>query len=109
MLSLVSPVIAIGAGSQQLSFKHRYTTETTFDGGVLEISIAGGAFTDILDAGGSFVQGGYGASISSSATGNALIRRRVWGGFINVTGEVFVNLPAGGFGTERAISLEVRQ
>ena len=49
--SLVSPVIAIGAGSQQLSFKHRYTTETTFDGGVLEISIAGGPFTDILDGG----------------------------------------------------------
>ena len=60
--SLVSPMIAIGAGSQQLSFKHRYTTEQPFDGGVLEISIAGGAFTDIITAGGSFVQGGHSAS-----------------------------------------------
>jgi hypothetical protein len=96
--SLVSPTIAIGAGSQQLSFKHRYQTETTFDGGVLEISIAGGAFNDILAAGGSFVQGGYGASVSSSATGNALLRRRVWGGFINATAQVLVNLPAAASG-----------
>ena len=34
--SLVSPTIAIGTGSQQLSFKHRYTTESTFDGGVVD-------------------------------------------------------------------------
>jgi extracellular elastinolytic metalloproteinase len=96
--SLVSPVIAIGAGSQQLSFKHRYTTETPFDGGVLEISIAGGAFTDIITAGGSFVRGGHGATISSSATGNVLIGRRCWSGVINAAGQVMVNLPAAASG-----------
>ena len=91
--SLVSPTVAVGAGSQQLSFKHRYTTEQPYDGGVLEISIAGGAFTDIITAGGSFVQGGHSASITSAATGNALIGRRCWSGIINATGQVIVNLP----------------
>jgi hypothetical protein len=96
--SLVSPTIAIGAGSQQLSFKHRYTTEQPYDGGVLEISIAGGAFTDIITAGGSFVRGGHSATITSSATGNALIGRRCWSGSINVSGEVFVKLPGSASG-----------
>jgi hypothetical protein len=96
--SLISPTIAIGAGSQQLSFKHRYTTEETFDGGVLEISIAGGAFTDIITAGGSFVRGGHSGSISSSAGGSALIGRRVWTGIINATGQVVINLPAAASG-----------
>ena len=91
--ALISPTIAIGAGSQQLSYKQRYTTEATFDGGVLEISIAGGAFTDIETAGGSFVTGGYGGSISSSASGSALIGRRVWSGSITTTSQVIVNLP----------------
>jgi hypothetical protein len=45
--------------------------ESTFDGGVLEISspnINGGAFTDITDpaVGGSFVAGGYNATISAA-------------------------------------------
>ncbi|MFL6528232.1 MAG: M36 family metallopeptidase, partial [Chthoniobacterales bacterium] len=91
--TLVSPTIALPAGNQQLSFKHRYTTETPFDGGVLEISINGAAFTDIITAGGFFVQGGYGATISASATGSTLVGRRAWCGSITVTGQVIVNLP----------------
>ncbi len=43
----------------------------TYDGMVLEISIAGGAFQDILAAGGSFVSGGYNSTI---ATGVSAIR-----------------------------------
>jgi hypothetical protein len=96
--ALISPSIAIGSGNQQLSYKQRYTTEATFDGGVLEISIAGGGFTDIQTAGGSFVTGGYGGSISSSATGSALIGRRVWSGSITTTSQVIVNLPAAASG-----------
>jgi hypothetical protein len=96
--TLISPTIAIGPGSQQLSFKQRYTTEASFDGGVLEISIAGGAFTDIVTAGGVFVHGGYGASISSSASGSALIGRRVWSGSITTTSQVIVDLPAAASG-----------
>jgi hypothetical protein len=96
--ALISPSIAIGSGNQQLSFKHRYTTEASFDGGVLEINIAGGGFVDIQTAGGSFVTGGYGAGISSSASGSTIIGRRVWGGAITTTSQVIVNLPAAASG-----------
>ena len=44
---LDSPSIPIATGSAQLTFRNNYYTETTFDGGVLEIKIGGGAFQDI--------------------------------------------------------------
>ena len=91
--ALVSPVIPLSVELQQMSFKHRFTFETPYDGGVLEIKIGAGSFTDIITAGGSFVQGGYGATITSSATGDPLIGRRVWGGTIPTTNTVIVNLP----------------
>jgi hypothetical protein len=63
----------------------------------LEISIAGGAFTDILAAGGSFVANGYSQTISSCC-GNPLANRGAWSGsssgFITTT----VNLPAAAAG-----------
>jgi len=97
--SLTSPVIAIPAApvigtnpSVRLTFRNNYNTEPTFDGGVLEISINGGPFTDILAAGGSFVEGGYNGSIV--VTDSVLTGRQAWtgnsGGFITTT----VNLPA---------------
>src|SRR5437867_2814384 len=58
--NLYSPTIAVPAGgSPQLQFRNLYNLEQTFDGMVLEISINGGAYADILTAGGSFVTGGY--------------------------------------------------
>src|SRR6267154_1911193 len=36
------------------------------DGGVLEIKIGGGSYTDIVAAGGSFVSGGYNATLIST-------------------------------------------
>lgn len=72
--SLTYPSVAIHQANSQLKFQHLYLTEdaqyygTTstvgYDGGVLEISINGGAFTDIIAAGGTFVQGGYTDTIS---------------------------------------------
>jgi hypothetical protein len=94
---LESPSISITTGSAQLSFRHSYSMEDGFDGGVLEVSIAGGVFTDILGAGGSFVTGGYGATISSNY-GNPLAGRQAWtgssGGFVTTT----VSLPASAAG-----------
>src|SRR6202007_2083328 len=68
---LDSPGIALTTTMAQVSFRNFYNPESTFDGGVLEISspnIAGGAFTDITDAavGGSFITGGYNATISTA-------------------------------------------
>jgi hypothetical protein len=94
---LDSPVIPIRTAGAQLSFRSSYALENTFDGGVLEMSTDGGAFKDIVVAGGSFASGGYTGVISSSF-GNPLAGRSAWtgtsGGFITTV----VNLPAAAVG-----------
>jgi len=65
-----------------LTFRHNYDFENGFDGGVLEISIDGGAFQDAA----SFIlQGGYNGTISTCCS-NPLAGRQAWtgssGGFI---------------------------
>lgn len=93
---LVSPSIAIGAGSVRLSFRHIFITETQsgYDGGVLEISIGGGAFQDIVTAGGTFTAGGYVQAIQPDAAGNPLIGRQAWTGASTEYITSIVNLPA---------------
>jgi len=86
-------VIPISSPNMQLSFSHRYTLESGFDGGVLELSVDGGAYTDIITAGGTFVQGGYSAAISSTS-GNPLGGRRAWTGAHPTTLLTVANLPA---------------
>lgn len=62
---LVMPAQDLTAGSL-LTFWHRFLLEDGFDGGVLEVSTDNGAtWQDILDAGGSFVTGGYDGTIST--------------------------------------------
>lgn len=96
--SLTSPTIPVPTaplgGSNpgvRLTFRNSYNTEPSFDGAVLEISINGGPFTDILAAGGTFVEGGYNGAIT--VTDSVLTGRQAWtgnsGGFITTT----VNLP----------------
>ena len=88
---IVTPSFTPGAGAR-VSFANNYSLESGFDGGVLEISINGGAYTDIVTAGGSFVAGGYTGSISASFA-NPLANRQAWtgtsGSFITTT----VNMP----------------
>ena len=95
--SLTSPSLMINTANAQLSFRHYYNSENTYDGGVLEISINGGPFTDILTAGGAFVANGYSQTIST-LYGNPLSGRQAWSGnsgtFITTT----VNLPPGAAG-----------
>ena len=67
--------------------------DLNFDGGVLEISLDDGSFTDILAAGGSFVQGGYNGSVTIGEL-NPLDGRRVWTGSSNGYITTIVNLPA---------------
>ncbi len=95
---LDSQVFSIPTGAVQLTFKNRYQTEMNWDGGVLEISIAGGPFADIITAGGSWVTGGYNVTLNTG-TANPLTGRPAWSG---TTGGVFitttVNLPAAASG-----------
>jgi photosystem II stability/assembly factor-like uncharacterized protein len=89
--SLVSPVFSIATTLAQVTFRHNFQTEPSYDGGVVEISISGGAFNDIISAGGSFVLNGYNQVIAN--TDSALVGRNTWsgssGGFITTK----VNLP----------------
>ena len=101
--SLTSPAIAVpnapGVGTNpgvRLSFRNSFNFEAGFDGGVLEISVNGGPFQDIIAAGGSFVAGGYSGAIG--VTDSVLTGRQAWtgssGGFITTT----VVLPPSSYG-----------
>ena len=63
--TLTSPSIDIVGSNAQVRFAHQYATESTFDGAVLELSVNGGAFVDIIAAGGRFFAGPYNATIST--------------------------------------------
>ena len=95
-MTLDSPTFT-PTGSTTLTFRHQFNTEPTFDGAVLEISINGGAFADIIAAGGAFVSGGYTGPIST-AFGSPIAGRQAWngnsGGFITTV----VTLPAAATG-----------
>ena len=94
---LDTPTINVQTATAQLTFQNSRVLESGFDGGVLEISINGAAFQDILAAGGTFAAGGYNATISSSFS-NPLAGRQAWSGnsagYITTT----VNLPAAAAG-----------
>ena len=90
-------MIPITSASAQATFVHNFNLESTFDGGVLEIAIGAGAFTDIVTAGGSFVTGGYNRTISTSFL-SPIAGRMAWSG--NSAGYIttMVNLPAAAAG-----------
>jgi hypothetical protein len=102
---LVSPTIHINGSPAQVSFRNAFNLESTFDGGVLEISINGGAYQDILTAGGSFVSGGYNG-VLVSGTLNPISGRSAWTGLSGGTTttpsyvNTVVNLPAAASGND---------
>jgi hypothetical protein len=100
---LTSPVTAISSQAALLSFRNRYDTEAAWDGGVLEISIGGGAFTDIITAGGTFVENGYNNLMTAATSGggyiaNPLQGRNGWTGNSNGYLTTTVRLPAAAAG-----------
>ena len=97
---LDTPTINITSATAQLSFRNNFTFNDTgggFDGGVLEISINGGAFTDIIAAGGSFVQNGYNDTISVNF-GSPIAGRDAWSGTAGGYLTTIVNFPAAAVG-----------
>ena len=69
VLKLINPVTT-ASGPVEIGFYHRYNTEATWDGGVVEYSVNGG--TSWLDAGAYFTEHGYPSAISPiSGTGIA--------------------------------------
>jgi hypothetical protein len=100
---LVSAPITLPPEQTRLAFRNRYDLEpapdplTTYDGGVLEIQMGSGGFTDILTAGGSFLSGGYNRTISPSFQ-NPLAGRQGWGGHSSAFSDTIVSLPAAAAG-----------
>lgn len=100
--ALVSPSLYIYTTNAQLSFQHNYSLEYArvlqggsqyYDGGVLEIQIGSGNFTDFLTAGGSFVSGGYNRTLTTGSD-NPLPGRSAWGGNSGGWTSVTARLPS---------------
>jgi hypothetical protein len=101
---LISPPIAITSTNAQLTFRNYYNLNAPsnpngsgYDGGVLEIQIGSGPFTDIRTAGGTFVAGGYSRLISSTGD-NPLAGRPAWSGNSDGFITSIIRLPAAAAG-----------
>lgn len=95
---LDSPPTTVTAANSTFSFRHAYETEVGFDGGVLEISIGGGPFQDLLSAGGSFVIGGYNATVPTTQS-SPIGGRQAWIGLSGGYVTTIVQLPAAALGS----------
>lgn len=88
-----TPSLRVTGTPASFSFQRVHNIETNFDGLVLEISINGSSFVDVLAAGGVFSAGGYNGVISNQF-GSPIGGRSAWtgstGGYIATT----YNLPA---------------
>jgi hypothetical protein len=67
-VSLDSPTFPVESSTAVLTFENKWYFPSHYGGGVLEISIAGGAFQDIIDAGGVFMSGPYVSDMNSHQT-----------------------------------------
>jgi PKD repeat protein len=103
---LFSPTMVVPAAGGILSFQNLYNLQsggppftTGYDGMVLEMSMNGGAYVDVITAGGSFVAGGYTGTISTG-NGSPIGGRMAWTGISAGSMETpayitsTVNLPA---------------
>ncbi|QQL45409.1 matrixin family metalloprotease [Sulfuriroseicoccus oceanibius] len=78
--------------SATLQFSHQFAFEPEYDGGVLEISIDGGAWQDWVTAGGTFTQGGYVDAIRNPSSAS-IAGRQAWSGFSNGYQQVTATFP----------------
>ncbi|MGE0639272.1 MAG: HYR domain-containing protein [Thermoanaerobaculia bacterium] len=89
--ALQSEVYPITSPAARLTFRHSYNQRNGSFAGVLETRIDGGAWQDILAAGGTFAQNGY----NGVASGGPLSGRSAWTNSAQVTYvTVVVDLPA---------------
>ena len=82
---LFSPPMTIGTSGSTLSFRHYYDLQNRVDGAVLEASLDGGTWFDLLNSAATVVSGAYNNSIRGNVN-TSLRRDEVWtgttGGFI---------------------------
>ncbi len=90
---LTAPPISVTSTSAQVTFRHSFNTEKGWDGGVLEIAVAGGDFVDLVLAGGVFLQNGYNEALGGGRN-NPLASREGWSGDSNGYVTTVAQLPA---------------
>ncbi len=95
--SLTSPAMPIISSAAVVSFNHNYNTENGWDGGTFEISINGGAFTDVITAGGRFIENGYNATVGVTVN-NPISGRAAWTGDSGGYFRTKIQLPASAAG-----------
>lgn len=89
---LVSPAILVGAQGGTLEFQHRYDLESRSDGGVVEASLDGGSWFDLLNSAATVEAGDYNNTIRSNSS-STLHGREVWTGTIANFESVRVTAP----------------
>jgi hypothetical protein len=101
---LESPVFVANSPATKVNFNITHLTENNWDGMVMEIKIGGGAYQDLIAAGGSFTQNGYNGTLGNfstcvtNGTQNPLANRAAWTGNSNGTKAVKAVLPASALG-----------
>lgn len=94
---LTSPSWSIASSSYELRFQHKYDIEDIFDGGILEISINGGAWTEWTAAGGSFSANGYDGVVNALVE-HPLAGLSAWMGDSGGFAQTIAQFPAGAVG-----------
>jgi hypothetical protein len=98
----LTTTVKITSATAQVSFKNKFTTESTFDGAVVEYSTDGGAtWVDVCPSCASicpgascpFVSGGYNSLISTGFS-SPIGGRRAWSGTQAAYIDTVINLPA---------------
>ncbi|HMS39107.1 MAG TPA: M36 family metallopeptidase [Pyrinomonadaceae bacterium] len=95
--TLTSPTIPIISSAAVVSFRNNFNTEDGWDGGAFEISINGGTFTDVITAGGRFIENGYTSAVGVVAN-NPISGRSAWTGNSNGFITSKIQLPAAAAG-----------
>lgn len=88
--TLTSPVFQVTSIGQEIRFYHWYDHEYLWDGAILEMSMNGSSFQNIVSAGGSIISGGYTATINP---GTELGTGIAWSGPSSGYYETIVSLP----------------
>ncbi len=113
-VSLYSPVYGVAhtVGLPYVTFRHSFVlwspdasalNNGAYNGAVLEVSVNGGAFADLLSAGGSFFNGGYNSQLDSGsdnpiAQPPLMVNRAVWSGDSKGYMTTTVLVPAASYG-----------
>ena len=100
---ITTPTMVAGGSIITFSFQNRYQLESTFDGGVFEVSINAGAYVDVSTMPGFAATSGWYTGPISSAFGNPLAGRQAWSG--NPAAYI---LTSGSFSSNPADSLQFR-